>query len=78
MSNKNMILAASALFSMMSSGANPCNKVSIKEVRKTKSESKKCKSCKYFAYGSCSRYAIPNYENNPLHVACDKYVKRKR
>lgn len=39
---------------------------------KTKAESKKCKSCKFF--NECRKTRLMR----PMDVACEKYVKRKK
>ena len=40
--------------------------------RKMKTESKKCKSCKFF--NECRKTRLMR----PMDVACEKYVKRKK
>lgn len=40
--------------------------------KKTKAESKKCKSCKFF--NECRKTILMR----PMDVACEKYVKRKK
>lgn len=50
----------------------------IKPVPKYKNNTKKCKSCEHYKYGSCMKDVIPTYKITPLHEACEKHYKKRK
>lgn len=67
-------LANMMMMADMVAAGVPCDVPDMEQkgAMKTKAESKKCKSCKFF--NECRKTRLMR----PMDVACEKYVKRKK